>query len=437
LILPTPFAVGLAIAGAPLAVLLATLAPVFWPLGLLWVVVLGALIIADATLGANRRALVCDLHAPSQVDVGAAIDVRVELTWTRGQAPGSAAVGFETNSLLKPRAWTWRSRAAGNLIAVDAVVDALRRGEAVITRAWIEWRCPLGLVAKRRSMPMDRKISIVPATRAVREEAMKIFARETQIGAREYVQKGGGSEFESLREFLAGMDRRTIDWKQSARHMKLLAKEFRTERDQTVIIALDTGRLMCEPVAGLPKIDHAISAAMLLSYVGLKMGDRIGLFGFDARPRVAAAPMAGVGAFPLLQRLAAQLDYSTEETNFSLGLSELSATTQRRSLVVIFTDFADPTSAELMIENVGRLVRKHLVLFIAIRDQELEDITAAQPQSVLDATRSVIAHSLLQERELVLSRLQRLGVELIDAPLDMLGPKLLNRYLEVKHASRL
>ena len=161
------------------------------------------------------------------------------------------------------------------------------------------------------------------------------------------------------------------------------------------------------------------------------------MFAFDSRPRLSSAPSSGVGAFPALQRLASRLDYSTEETNFTLGLSKLSADVRRRSLIVVFTDIADPTSAELMIENIGRLAKKHLILFVAIRDQELDDLTTAAPERMMDATRSVIAHSLLQEREVVLARLERLGVDLVDAPAASLGPDLLNHYLEVKHTGRL
>jgi uncharacterized protein (DUF58 family) len=194
---------------------------------------------------------------------------------------------------------------------------------------------------------------------------------------------------------------------------------------------------MCEPLGNAPKIDHAINAALLLGYVSLKMGDRVGLFGFDAKPNISTGAVSGVKSFSLLQRLAARLDYSTEETNFTLGLSQLAAEIQRRSLIVIFTDFADPTSAELMIENLKRLMKRHLVLFVAMRDAELESIMQSEPKQVNDVTRSVIAHSLITEKELVLNRLLRLGAEIVNAPAGRVGPELLNRYLELKRRSRL
>jgi uncharacterized protein (DUF58 family) len=401
-----------------------------------------ALVVADAVLGADRRKLAFTLKADARAFIGAPAEVEAEAVFGTGaKPPGHVDMQFETNEFLKPRFRSYRTKTAQRRALVQAELDTVRRGLGVVKRVWIEWKGPFGLCIKRRVLKLDKPIEIIPDIRSVKKEAIRIFARDTTIGQKMHIEKGGGSEFEALRDFLPGMDRRGIDWKQSARHVKLLSKEFRTEQDQTIIFAIDTGRLMCEPLlageASAPKIDHAINAALLLGYVSLKMGDRVGLFGFDAKPNVSTGAVSGVAAFTLLQRLASRIDYSTEETNFTLGLTQLNAEMQRRSLIIIFTDFADPTSAELMIENVGRLMRTHLVLFVAMRDAELESIALAEPKRASDVTRSVIAHSLITEKELVLSRLQRLGAEIINAPASRIGPDLLNRYLELKRRSRI
>ena len=188
----------------------------------------------------------------------------------------------------------------------------------------------------------------------MKDEAIRLFARDAMFGLKAQLETGDGSEFHALRELPPGMDRRTIDWKQSARHGKLLAKEFRTERNHPVIFAIDTGRLMCEPLLGAPRIDRAINAALLMAFV-VAEARRPGRASSASTcsPRLFTGATSGAHAFPLLQRLAARLDYSTEETNYTLGLTQLGAALERRSLVVVFTDFADTTSAELMLENVG------------------------------------------------------------------------------------
>ena len=122
--------------------------------------------------------------------------------------------------------------------------------------------------------------------------------------------RGEGAEFEALAEFRPGMDRRAIDWKQSARHGMLLAKEYRTERNNHIVLAIDAGRLMCEPVAGLPRIDRAVSAALLTAFVALKDGDRVGSSPSIRARGSPAALVAGAARLPELQRLAAGIDYS-------------------------------------------------------------------------------------------------------------------------------
>ena len=215
------------------------------------------------------------------------------------------------------------------------------------------------------------------------------------------------------------MDLGDIDWKQSARHAKLIGREYRTERNHHVLLALDTGRLMSAPTARGPKVDQAINAALLLAFAGLKLGDRVGLFAFDSKPRVASGVVSGAQAFPLIQRLAAGIDYSTEETNFTLGLTTLAGRLDRRSLVVVFTEFADPTSAQLMIENVARLLRTHMVLFVVFRDEELEALVEAEPLEPDDVSRAVIAAGLVHVSATSSSpACKRLGARLVDARAD-------------------
>jgi uncharacterized protein (DUF58 family) len=189
---------------------------------------------------------------------------------------------------------------------------------------------------------------------------------------------------------------------------------------------------MAEPLQGLPRLDHAISSALLLAWVALKAGDRVGLFGFDRSARAWAEPQGGASAFARLQATSARLAYSTEETNFTLGLTELSARLRRRSLVVVFTDFTDTVTAELMLENLQRLARRQLVVFVALRDAELDAAALAPPRRLSGLYRAAGAADLVRERERVLARLRRMGVSCVDAAPGQVSARLVSRYLEVK-----
>jgi uncharacterized protein (DUF58 family) len=131
------------------------------------------------------------------------------------------------------------------------------------------------------------------------------------------------------------------------------------------------------------------------------------------------------------------VDYAAEETNFTLGLSAVSAVLDRRALVVVFTDFADMTSAQLMLEATGRLTKRHLVLFVLPEDEPLEQLVVAEPVEPADVSRAVVAAALLRERELVVARLRRMGAEVVEAPVGRIGPALLDRYLSLKRQDRL
>ena len=428
---PTRAAIVLTAAGAPLALAVAVALPHMWVLAAAWVLMAAGLMLADALLAAGPARLALSVAAPRAMGVARPAPATVTAAF-RGRAPRSLELAVGVNARLAADPPRQRMSLADGRGEASVGLTPLRRGEGRIEGLWARWRGPLGLMWLQREAPAGPPIAITPDIQGVKEEALRLFARDAPFGMKAQLETGEGADFHALKEFTTGMDLRAIDWKQSARHAKLVGREYRTERNHHVILAIDCGRLMCAPAAGAPRVDSAINAALLLAFVSLKLGDRVGLFAFDSRPRVASGVAAGAQVFPLLQRLAAGIDYSTEETNFTLGLTTLNARLDRRSMVVVFTDFADPTSAELMLENVGRLMRKHLVLFVVFRDEELETLAAREPQEPDDVSRAVIAASLLRQRELVVGRLKRMGAQIVEAQAAGLGVALVNAYLDAK-----
>ncbi|HKR24350.1 MAG TPA: DUF58 domain-containing protein, partial [Allosphingosinicella sp.] len=320
---------------------------------------------------------------------------------------------------------------AGGFAAAVALT-AERRGTARLENIWVRWPGPLGLVWKQRQLALGQDVVIAPDIRAVRDKGVRMVNRDALHGIRAQLQIGEGAEFEALADYRQGMDRRAIDWKTSARHTHLVAKEYRTERNNNIVMALDAGRAMSDPLAGVPRIDRAVSAALLTAYVALKDGDRVGLFAFDSKPRASSRPIGGERAFATLQRVAAGIDYSASETNYTLGIATLANGLSRRSLIVVFTEFADTISAELMLGAVGSLLRRHLVLFVVLKDEELEHFAAAEPAEAEDVSRAVTAAALLRERRLVITRLKHLGVHVVEAPAAEAGPSLIAAYLDFK-----
>jgi len=430
MIYPSGRAAILAAASALPAIAVAVLVPAYWYAGLIIVLLVLALTAADALATPGAKALRAALEAPRAAYVGQ--DVKLDIMARVGGGRRFEAA-VEHDARLVPAASGSELTNDGRTMRFAAV----RRGSATIDALWLRWPGMLGLVWRQKRIDLDRKIAVLPDVRPVRAEAMRLFRRDASIGEIVQVDTGTGGEFQALAEFRQGMDRRAIDWKASARHGGLIAKEYRTERNNEIVFAIDAGRLMCEPVEGVPRIDRAISAALTAAFVALKLGDKVSLFGFDARPRISSGAVSGVASFATFQGLAAELDYSNEETNFTLALTTLGSQLKRRSLVLVFTDFVDPTSAELMLRNVGRLAERHLVLFILMHDAELEAIANAAPARSADVSRAVIAGSMLRERRIVVARLQRLGVHIVEAHHDRIGTELVNAYLGLKRRNLL
>lgn len=436
MIYPTRRAIFLAALGIPVALLLAVFAPRLWLIGAVWVVFVFGLTMLDALAAGGRSKLRIVPALPNGLAVGQTARAAFALRFEGGMPPKSAQVALDIGPRLALSPDRQDVAIAERSGLAEFVLSVLRRGQGRFERLWVRWPGPIGLAWLQKTQTLDRTVPIVPNVQAVKDEASRLFRRDMPLGSHIQRHAAEGSEFHALHQFESGMDRRTIDWKQSARHGQLLAKEFQAEQNQHIVMALDTGRLMSEPVGGQPRLDRALQTILLLAYVGLKIGDRVGLFAFDERPRLRSGTVAGPAAFGILQRLATQLDYSTAETNFTLGLSQLSAELDHRSIVVVFTDFVDTTSAELMLENIGRLLQRHVVLFVLFRDVELEEMSRRQPEAVEDVSRAVIADALLRERDIVIERLRRMGVHVVDAPLETMGMGVLEAYLAAKRLDR-
>jgi len=436
LIYPTRLAVLLAAGIAPLALLIGLAAPALWTGGLLLLAMLLLLCAVDV-FAAARLADVATCDAPRQAGIGESFAVTTGAAF-KGRGPGAAQFALGTDGAVEApfgfRAWGERTRQG---FAAAIMLKAERRGTVRIESLWVRWRGPLRLIWKQRAFDVGRGVLITPDIRQLRDASAQMVNREAMFGIKAQMQLGEGAEFEALADYRTGMDRRALDWKQSARHTRLIAKEYRTERNNNVVMALDAGRAMCEPLDGVPRVDRAVSAALLTAFIALKDGDRVGLFGFDSRPRASSQPISGPRAFPTLQRIAAGIDYSANETNYTLALATLTAKLQRRSLIIVFTEFTDTINAELMLGAVGTLLKRHLVLFVVLRDEELEGFAGAEPAEPDDVSRAVTAAALLRERRLVITKLRHLGVHVVEASGSEAGPALVAAYLDLKRRSLL
>jgi uncharacterized protein (DUF58 family) len=403
-----------------------------------WIATVLGLMLLDALLSTSVGRMEPQLDVAGSAYVGHDYDIRVTTEFGPGVPPRTPEQRLSVNDRITISPVIARAGVGdGGMLSLFGMRTELR-GTAILRRLWTRWQGPLGLIWRQRIDPLDQEIPVTSDTQMVRDTAAEIFTKDANIGQKLQRLRGDGTEFDGLTEWLPGMDRRSIDWKHSARHGTLLSREFRTERNHNIVFAFDTGHLMAEGVENaengesITKLDRALNAALLMAFVSLKIGDKVGLYAFDKKPYLYAPAIGNTRSFSQIRRVSAKIEYSTAETNFTLGLSQLAQNLQRRTLIVVFTDFVDGTQAELMVENMARLLKRHIVIFVAFRNTALDQLITQDAVTPVDAASSLIGDGLMRERDVVLKRLERMGVNVIDADAETLNMKVLNTYMLLK-----
>jgi len=428
---PTGRTIFLFALGVPLALFLVIYDAALWPWSFDWGALVLVVAATDAAFVLPLRLLPIAAHAPERIYLGEEGVVAVTIDAARSRRRRFVEALAEQVGALDPPIPVAAELAPGNT-EIRLKLMPRRRGRIQILRIWLRGRGPLGLAELVRRVAVERTIDVVPNLRSVRGAALQFFAREAIYGVKVQRQHGEGTEFEAQRDHVPGLDTRSIDWKHSARHRKLVAKEFRTERNHQVILAFDTGYLMSEPIDGMPRLDHAINAGLLLAWISLQGGDLVGTYAFDGVVRHYRQPVRGTANLSRVQQATAALEYRHEETNFTLGLAELTARLKRRALVILFTEFVDTVTAELLIESLQRVAARHVVLFVTLRDPLLQRIVDAAPVDFAHVAEAVVAQDFAHDRSIVFERLQRLGIHCLDVESQRLSVGLVNRYLLIK-----
>ena len=421
----------------PAALAVGVYAPDAWPWVPLAALALLAVAVLDAAFAPVGQGVALSLQPPPFLDLGRVCETPLGVTF-KGYAPAVLELRLDLDARLAGSDYERRlTRDADGRFKAVLRLRAATRGPADIKAAYLRWRGPLGLVHVQKTLRLDAHIVVTPDLKGVEQDAADLFSLDNIYGVRVQNQLYNGSEYHALREYDASQDHRRIDWRSSSRHMKLYSREYQAERNHHIVLAFDTGRLMGEPLAGLKRLDRAIYAGLLLGYTGLKIGDHVRAFSFGARPQPVGPVLSGTHGFDVLKYQLGALTDTVEESNHTLALADLNAKVARRSLIVLFSDFIDEISADLMIEALNRLAKKHLVLFVAFRDEVVEDLMAHAPDTADDVTRAVFARRLASQRERVLTQLRRQGVEVLEAPSAQLATAIVNRYLALKRADRL
>jgi len=263
------------------------------------------------------------------------------------------------------------------------------------------------------------------------------------VGFREIRRAGGGGEFEQLREYVDGDPLRDIDWKSTAKRRRPVTRTYQEERSQQIIIAIDAGRIMATRLTeegasvAISKLDHAINAALLVAYVALRKGDRVGLIIFSDVVRKFVPPGRGPGQYRAILEALYDATASRTYVDFRRLVEFIKLRVPKRALLMMFSDLVDETQAGPLVEHARVLRRKHLPVCITMEDRIAKDLAKSEALTPAAAYRRAAAADVLAERRSLEAHLRKNAVDLVEAPPGELAIATVNKYLEIKAKNRL
>ncbi len=400
--------------------------------------VLALLAVADWALAPRARALDVERELPAVITLGAT----AEVTWrvrNHSRRPVRIAVADELAPSLGAGTRRFRGTVpAGGVLTTSTMLAPARRGRFAPIEVVVRMEGPLGLVARQTRRQLPASLRVHPRFRSREEAELKIDqARILEVGMRSATGRGGGTDFDQLREYTVDDESRRIDWSATARSGRPIVRTFRAERNQHVVVLFDNGRVMAGRVAGVPRAEFAMDAALLVTTVATRLGDRCGLLAFDRTVRSVVPPAHGRDQVGRVTDALYELEPVLAESDYRGAFHQTLARFRKRSLIVLLTDLVEQAVGESLLPALPVLTRSHLLLVGAIQDPQVRAWADGPVTDVEGAYRQAAAARTLRARERAAARLRAAGATVVDVPPERLASELGDAYLEMKAAGRL
>jgi len=308
-----------------------------------------------------------------------------------------------------------------------------KRGNYKFGRTAVRYLSKLGLIWCQTDLGAAESVKVYPNMRRAREMELKALGAQSYLAIqRKSVRRGEGREFESMRDYVRGDELRHISWTATARRSKLITRQYQIERDQTIIIALDAGRLMTGRIADETKFDTAIHASLALMSAAARGGDNCGLLVFGRKVKKYLPPKKGIEHIDAVLEALHDLEPELIEPSYARAFQFIASNSKKRAFVVILTDLVDKESSRELINSLKLLRPRHLPLVVTIGDRDLNATVSEIPKELKEVFVQSAAEEIIHQRESALRMVETLGGLALDVTTSTLAPRLLETYLRVK-----
>lgn len=308
-----------------------------------------------------------------------------------------------------------------------------KRGRFEFGKIAVRYLSRLGLVWCQTEIEQKQSVKVYPNMRRAREVELAALGAQSLVAAqRRSIKRGEGREFESMRDYVRGDELRHISWTATARRGKLVTRQYQIERDQTVLVALDAGRLMTGRIENESKFDSAIQATLALMSAAMRGGDNIGIAVFGRRIKRFLPPKRGVEQQDAALEMLYDIEPELIEPSYSRAFEFISGNLKKRAFIVILTDLVDEEGSKELLESLKLLRPRHLPAVVTIGDRDLRRAVQDEPENVRELFTQSVAEEILHQRETALRKIETLGGLALDVTTRTLAPTLLETYLRVK-----
>lgn len=427
---PGPLLIRLTFLVAALALLIPIYVPAVW-------LVAGSfalLVIAAGVEAFVLRRIQFRVERPAKLALP--LDER-DTTWIRitttASRPLAMTIRQRWPEIVLPRGATVRALCRpAEALQVDLPLRAIARGGAKIERAFAGLTIR-GLVERVLPLGEETELHVLPNLKAVKRLHKKLNAWALRsIGARQAPRIGKGREFDRLRDYVIDDDYRDIAWRASARHGRLIVREFRLDRSQEILLCLDRGHRMAARVEQITRLDHAVNAAVLISYICNRMEDKVGVVSFDTNVDKGIPVGRGAAHLRAITSYVTDVEAAYRHTDYLALAASLRQRLHHRTLILILTVLPEREERGDLLRAVEMLAPQHLPLLVTLSDRDLEAAAEILPADRAELSRTLVARDLVLGRLEVMRELRARGALVVDSTSEDAGVDSVNAYIDVK-----
>ncbi|MHA1238898.1 MAG: DUF58 domain-containing protein [Candidatus Odinarchaeia archaeon] len=273
-------------------------------------------------------------------------------------------------------------------------------------------------------------ILVYPSYEDIRR--MEILANKRTLGMLFGIHRtrdrGIGTDFFGIRQYVPSDELKLVDWKASARTGKLMTREFETERNIKVVILIDAGGTMGAGELENNKLEYAIRAAVLLTYIGLERRDEVGLAVFSEDISNYVKPASGRRQiYKILEALAKVK--ASGISRLDKAVRYIAERISRAALLILLSDLEGNNATILNAAKLAKASNFELLVISPFSPW----FEAGEILSPLDkALSEAVAEEFYENRIKISRELKKMNIDVINVGPDDFLPVVISQYLKAK-----